>query len=138
MTTYPTHRAKITAMKTISLLLFSSALAAAQSISERLQKGLFEEEAKHNLPAAIEEYKAVLAEADEQRRLTATAIFRLAESYRKLGRTNEALPLYERVLRDFSDQTQLVKRASARLPERKPEFRDPATSEPGHDFAALG
>lgn len=124
------------AMKTTLLLFASALIAAPQTMTERLQKGLLEEEAQHNLPAAIEEYKAVIAEADQQRRLAATAVYRLAESYRKLGRTDEAAAMYERLRRDFSDQTQLVERASIHLPKRR-DISELAISPPGNDFAGL-
>src|SRR5881409_191166 len=81
---------------------------AADTLSETLQKGLFEEEANHNLDAAIKAYQSVLQQADEQRKLAATALFRLGECYRKLGKTNEASAQYERILRQFSDQTTLT------------------------------
>src|SRR5437899_4070583 len=81
---------------------------AADGLSETLQKGLFEEEANHNLEAAIKAYQSVLQQTDEQRKLAATAVFRLAECYRKLGKTNEAAAQYERILREFSDQSDLA------------------------------
>src|SRR5260370_33708653 len=81
---------------------------AADSLNETLQKGLFEEEANHNLEAAIQAYQAVVQHTDEQRKLAATAVFRLGECYRKLGRTNEAAAQYERILRDFADQPSLA------------------------------
>ncbi len=84
-------------------LLFTVSAMAADSLTEKLQRGLFEEEANRNLPAAIKEYEALVAAADEQRKLVATALFRLGESYRKLGKTNEARAFYERIVRDFSE-----------------------------------
>src|SRR3954468_20466371 len=100
----------------LMVLLFSFAALTraadmAGPLAEKLQKGLFEEEANHNLSAAIEQYKSVITQGDEQRKLTATALLRLAESYRKLGRTNEAQEAFTRVIRDFSDQKELVQRA---------------------------
>ncbi len=83
-------------------------LRAADALTEALQKGLFEEEANHNLDAAIKAYQSVLAQADEQRRVAATAMFRLAECYRKQGKTNEATAEYGRLLRDYADQTTLA------------------------------
>ena len=82
--------------------------AAADTLSETLQKALFEEEANHNLDAAIKAYQSVLQQTDEQRKLAATAVFRLGECYRKLGKTNEATAQYERILRQFADQTPLA------------------------------
>ncbi len=80
---------------------------ATNDITTALQKGLFEEEANHNFPAAIKAYETVVAQFDQDRRLAATAVFRLGECYRKQGRTNEAILQYERVLREFSDHPEL-------------------------------
>lgn len=82
--------------------------SAADALTEALQKGLFEEEANQNLEAAIKAYQDVLARADEQRRVAATALFRLAECYRKQGKTNEATAEYRRLVRDYTDQSTLV------------------------------
>jgi ankyrin repeat protein len=89
------------------LVAFSA--GAADTLSEKLQRGLFEEEANHNLDAAIKAYQSVVAQSDEQRKLIATAVFRLGECYRKLGKTNEANAQYQRVMRDYSDQEPLAK-----------------------------
>lgn len=90
-----------------SLLIAVQALAA-DPISDALQKGLFEEEANHNLDAAIKAYQSVIDQTAEQRKLTATAVFRLGECYRKLNKTNEAVVQYQRVYREFSDHTNLL------------------------------
>src|ERR1043165_3419000 len=90
------------------LLGLAQSTPAADTLSETLQKGLFEEEANHNLDAAIKAYQAVLQQTDEQRKLAATAIFRLGECYRKLGRTNDATAQYARILREFGDQSRLA------------------------------
>jgi ankyrin repeat protein len=84
------------------------ARAATNDLSSALQQGLFEEEANRNLPAAISAYEAVAKQFEKDRALAATAVFRLGECYRKQGQTNEAAAHYERILRDFADQQQLV------------------------------
>jgi ankyrin repeat protein len=89
-------------------LLLTSQLIAADPISDALQKGLFEEEANHNLDAAIKAYQSVIDQSAEQRKLTATAVFRLGECYRKLNKTNEALAQYQRVVREFPDVPNLA------------------------------
>jgi len=73
-----------------------------------LQKALFEEEANHDLPAAIQGYQSVIAGFEKERKLAATAVFRLGECYRKQGNTNDAITQYERVLQEFPDQPSLV------------------------------
>jgi ankyrin repeat protein len=100
------------------LLLLSLSIGSlgAADLAERLQKGLFEEEANQNLNAAIEQYQAIITASDEQRKVTATALHRLAECYRKLGKQKEADELRARLARDFSDQAQFLtgKQAPAR------------------------
>ena len=82
--------------------------AATNDITSALQRGLFEEEANRNLDAAIQAYQTVASQFYKDRKLAATAIFRLGECYRKQGNTNDAAAQYERILRDFSDQPTLV------------------------------
>jgi tetratricopeptide (TPR) repeat protein len=115
-----------------AVLLACSTLVwgADDSIALRLQKGLFEEEANHNLPAAIEQYKAVITATDEQRKLAATALFRLGESYHKLGREEEAKEAYSRVIRDFSDQKEIATKASERISTSTPPVVSTARNTP--------
>ena len=102
-------------MKTKSLSLISALVllggalrAGTNDPTALLQKALFEEEANHNLPGAIQAYQSLVNVLDENRKLAATAVFRLGECYRKQGQTNEAAAQYERITRDFSDQSTLV------------------------------
>jgi len=88
--------------------LASAGQGATNDITAALQKGLFEEEANRNLPAAIKAYESVVAQFDQDRRLAATAVFRLGECYRKQSRTNEAVAQYERVVREFGDYPELI------------------------------
>ena len=88
--------------------LVSFNVQAADELTTALQQGLFKEEADHDLAAAIKAYQFVVAGADAQRKLAATAVFRLGECYRKLGQTNEAVAQYQRIVAQFTDQTNLV------------------------------
>jgi hypothetical protein len=97
-----------TKLTLLLVVLLPFAAHTADDLSTALQKGLFEEEANQNLPAAIKAYESLLAASDEQRKLAATALFRLGECYRKLGRTNDAVAQYQRLLRDYMDQETLV------------------------------
>ena len=93
----------------LALILLPLGLpAVTNDLTSALQKGLFEEEANHNLEAAAQAYQAVSARFDQDRKLAATAIFRLGEGYRKQGKTNEATAQYERIVREFSDQPTLA------------------------------
>lgn len=113
--------------------------AATNDLTSALQKGLFEEEANHNYPAAIEAYESVVSRFDDNRKLAATAIFRLGEIYRKQGRTNEAAAQYQRIVREFADQAPLTDmsrqtlaalgNASGSEAATKPENRFTSTSQ---------
>src|SRR5689334_16408807 len=85
-----------------------AAYGATNDLTGLLQKGLFEEEANRDLSAAISNYQTLANAFDKDRQMAATAIFRLGECYRKLGKTNEAVLQYERIVREFSDQQTLV------------------------------
>jgi ankyrin repeat protein len=101
---------KMKFIMTVFVLLAASGLAAAATndLPALLQRGLFEEEANHQLDAAIVNYKEAIEHFDHERQLAATAIFRLGECYRKLGRTNEAAVQYQRIAREFDGQKELV------------------------------
>ena len=96
------------AMLVALLFVATLARAATNDLSGLLQKGLFEEEANRNLDAASAAYESLVKQLDKDRQIGATAIFRLGEVYRKQGKTNEAAAQYERIVRDFAEQTTLV------------------------------
>lgn len=78
------------------LLLVAIGLSLARGaeparLEQVFQEALMAEEARQDLPTAIKGYEAVVKAMDEQRRFAATAVFRLGECYRKLGKTNEAV-----------------------------------------------
>jgi cytohesin len=94
-----------------AIAFFSGAVpagAATNELTSILQKGLFEEEANRNLDAAIAAYQSLVTQFDKDRQVAATAAFRLGECYRKLGKTNEAVVQYQRIIREFSDQNTLA------------------------------
>lgn len=92
----------------LTLALAALARGATNDLTSLLQQGLFEEEANRNLDAAISNYQTLASAFDKDRQLAATAIFRLGECYRKLGKTNEAVVQYQRIIKEFSDQPTLV------------------------------
>lgn len=110
--------------------LSAATLPAADTLTEQFQRAMFEEEANRNLPAAIAGYEAVIKRLDEQRQLAATAVFRMGESYRKLGQTNEAVAAYERIIKEFADQETLVRLSGQNLSILKPkDSESPATTD---------
>lgn len=101
-------------MKTNLVLAFlvcatSSGVLAADDTNTTFELGILEEEANHQLDAAIRNYRDSLAYLVTNRNMLATAVFRLGECYRKEGKISEARIQYRRILRDFPDQTSLVR-----------------------------
>ncbi|MDB6052810.1 MAG: Ankyrin repeat protein [Verrucomicrobiales bacterium] len=98
----------------MGLLLLSGTLAAsaAPGVREQLQKGIYEQEINYNLQAASASFEGVLRELEPERIIAANALSRLAEIQQKLGKTNEAHASRLRLVRDFSDQTNLIAAAA--------------------------
>jgi hypothetical protein len=86
---------------------------------------LIAEETNSDPSKAAEQYRALIARFDAERPDMAQAIFRLGECLRKLGRVAEAQVQYARVLREFVDQTELVKLAQKRLSDSPPIASNP-------------
>ncbi len=99
-------------MKTaLMVVMFVSAatLSAAQDrLAVQLRKGIVQEEARQDLTQAIKTYQAIVSQFDEERRAAATALYRLAECYRKTGKREQAVAAYQRVAREFADQAELA------------------------------
>jgi|GEM_PF-1199551 len=115
----------------LTLFLGATPLFAdTNNITALIQRGLFEEEANHNLPAAMEAYQSAISEHDKDRKLVATAIFRLGECYRKQGKTAEANTQYQRIVSEFPDQPQLVSLSRQNLGSTVQEPVTAVTSNP--------
>jgi hypothetical protein len=100
----------------LTLLTLSTGWMAAQDrMTDTLRKAVVEEESQHNLTAAVQDYQAVVAQFDESRKTVATALFRLADCYRKQHKDDEAKRTYQRVVHEFADQTKLAEQSRAVL-----------------------
>ena len=82
---------------------------SAQNLDAELQRATQKEIVTGDLKAAIEEYKKIVARAGTNRPVAAQALVHMAECYQKLGDA-ESGKIYERVLREFSDQTEAAMR----------------------------
>jgi len=102
---------------TFFLCALAPSLTAQDKIAEALRKGVVEEDANKNLAAAIQDYQSVVSQYDEARKVAATALFRLAECYRKQGKTAEANAAYARVVKEFADQANLAEQSRGHLPK---------------------
>jgi Tol biopolymer transport system component len=98
---------------TLALLLLW-APARAQDLEVELQRAIQQETVSGNLKAAIDAYRRIADKAGANRQLAARALVRLADAHRKLGDA-EARQIYERLVKDFADQKEIVTEARARL-----------------------
>ena len=105
--------------------------AKAKSASVLLQEGLYAEEMKGDLDAAIKTYERVLKDFPGNRPVAAKALLHIGLCYEKLGK-QEALDAYERVIDQYPEQQEIVKAAMERIDEiskmlekaaNKPNFR---------------
>jgi len=107
-------------MRTVLMVAMLVTAAAApafaqERLADQLRKGIVEEEAGQNLDKAIQAYQAVVARYDQDRKTAATAVFRLAECYRKAGKREQAIAAYQRVVREFADQSAIVEPSRQQL-----------------------
>jgi tetratricopeptide (TPR) repeat protein len=93
------------------LLVVAATGSAQDRMADTLRKGVVEEESKQNLGAAIQDYETVLAQFNDARQTAATALFRMAECYRKQGSGPQAIAAYQRVVREFADQGKLAEQS---------------------------
>ncbi len=94
--------------------LLSTTLLSAQSALELYQRGLVQEQSYGNLQEAIRFYDQAAQAAGKDRALAAKALFRQAESYRRLG-DPKAAELYTILTRSYPEQRQPVAAAEAAL-----------------------
>ncbi|MBX3734768.1 MAG: ankyrin repeat domain-containing protein [Verrucomicrobiae bacterium] len=95
---------------------------AADPIEAALQQGLVAEEAQRDFRAARAAYDEAVRLADARRGTTATALYRLADVERRLGDIEAARTHFERLIREYPEQTALIELARR---ETVPEGTDP-------------
>jgi tetratricopeptide (TPR) repeat protein len=112
----------------VALLMIAIGMGAAQDrLAETLRNGVVEEEKNQNLNAAIQAYQSVLSQFDEERQTAATALFRLAECYRKQGKNDQAIAAYKRVASEFQDQAKLAEQSREVLAQKFKDQSAPVT-----------
>ncbi|HEY4085105.1 MAG TPA: tetratricopeptide repeat protein [Bryobacteraceae bacterium] len=97
------------------LMLCAASGFAQEHMADMLRSGIVAEDSKQDARAAIQQYNAVLKEYAGARETAATALFRMAECYRKQGDRQRAIASYQRVMQEFSDQSKLVARSQKAL-----------------------
>jgi Tol biopolymer transport system component len=98
-------------------ILMLAGVAASQRSNTpeaRLRAAMDKETIDGDLKGAIEEYKKVIGQRGVSRDIMARALLRLGQAYEKQGDA-EARKVYERLTREFSDQTTVAQQAQARM-----------------------
>ena len=108
---------KIWAIALASTVLVAASLAAGQTadrVEVLLKATMHQELVDGDLPAAIEQYKDIVARAGGNRAVAATALLQMGHAYEKLG-NSAASAAYERVLGEYPDQAEQAAEARGRL-----------------------
>ena len=102
------------ALALVAAVAFASAEQndAARTMMEGARK---KEVIDGDLKGAIQQYKTVAEKYKTDRPVAADALVRMAECYQKLGDVGAQHKIYERIVREFSDQKEPVTLARARL-----------------------
>ncbi len=99
----------------VGLCVLTSINTAQQNKAEQLyQQALFDMEGKGDYAKAIESFTLVMTKFPKEKVTAAKALLNIGRCYEKLGK-NEAVKAYERIIKEFKDQTQVVAEARARL-----------------------
>src|SRR5438105_256851 len=109
----------------------------SQDAERQLKAAMNTELVDGDLKAAIEQYKKLAQSGN--RSIAAQALLHMAECYQKLGDA-EARKIYERIVREFGDQTLAASTARAQLggpgaPRKEAATRHVWTATPGADLA---
>jgi len=108
----------------LMVLALAAVLAASFALAQKSDQGEVLLKAAANkelvdgdLSAAIELYKKVVAQPGASRAAVAKALVQMGQCYEKLGdaQAREARKAYERVVREFADQAEIVAQARVRL-----------------------
>jgi Tol biopolymer transport system component len=98
----------------VAIALNPALLHGQQSPRELFERARIVEEANQDLMQAIRLYEQAAAQAKGDRALAAQALLRAAESYQKLG-NSQAASVYERLVREYSDQREVAATARTRV-----------------------
>jgi Tol biopolymer transport system component len=98
----------------VLLTVAGTSPASAQSGTDLFQQALRKEQVDGDLKAAIALYQRILKEHATDRALSAKTLVQLGQAYEKMGNA-DARSSYQRVIRDYADQSEQVAVARARL-----------------------
>jgi Tol biopolymer transport system component len=105
----------LAAAAALGLVFLGAAAVQNQDRAEVALKAAIDKEVVDgDLKGAIEQYKKIAAQPGARRATVATALLRMGQCHEKLGNA-EARTAYQRVVRDFADQAEIVAQARVRL-----------------------
>ena len=104
----------------ITGVLGTAQLAAAASPSELLEQGIYSEETKGDVDAALKLYQQVVTEAKAGQAVAAQAQYRLGVCFYKKKNYAEANAAFEKLLKDYPDQKDLIALANKYLASAMP------------------
>jgi hypothetical protein len=94
----------------------ASATPAVASASEMLEQGIYNEETKGDLDAAISIYRQLITETRANDSLGAQAEYRLGQCLLKKGQKDEATAAFQKLVTDYPNEKDLVAKAQGYLP----------------------
>jgi hypothetical protein len=93
------------------------ALAAEPGLpADVLERAIYAEETKGDLNGAVALYQQLVSDAKATEKLAAQAQFRLGQCLLKLKRPAEANAAFEKLIRDYPEEKELIAKAKAQLP----------------------
>jgi carboxyl-terminal processing protease len=98
-------------------LLLAGRSSQAASLPELLEKGIYTEETKGDLKAAVEIYRQIAEDAHADRSLVAQSQLRLGLCQLKLGNRPQAISALDRLMQDFPDQDKLLAIVEQHMPQ---------------------
>ena len=101
----------------LAVILVMGSLASGKSASVMLQEGLYAEEMKGDLDAAMEIYQKIIADSNAERSSIAEAMFRLGMCHMKMRDEQQARVVFEKLVTQYPDQTGVVEKAQPILDE---------------------
>jgi hypothetical protein len=104
----------------VTSLLTTAQMAAAASPSELLEQGIYSEETKGDVDAALKLYQQVVTEAKAGQAVAAQAQYRVGICYYKKKNYSEANAAFEKLLKDYPDQKDLIALANKYLANAMP------------------
>jgi tetratricopeptide (TPR) repeat protein len=111
-----------------AIAMFAAPAVGAESPAILLEKGVFAEETKGDIDAAIKIYKQITDDADANRKYVAQAHYRLGACLIKQKKYSEATPVLREFVASYPNQTKLVAKAQKHIRRARSRISGPELS----------